>query len=81
MEYFLKGMKLAESVSQSWLVFNCGVYIWNNFLEVFKNPLNDTKLLPELSQSLMKEMCESMKNMLKEIERKQVVDYEKDTKL
>lgn len=67
--YFLKGLKLADSINQTWLVFNGGIYIWNNFLPVFRNPINDNKLLSELT-NLLKEFFEVMKNSLKEIEKK-----------
>lgn len=49
---FSRGIELADSIKQSWLIFNGAIYIWNNFLHIFKNPINDSKLLPDLSQLL-----------------------------
>ncbi len=67
--HFLKGLKLAESIKQTWLVFNGAINIWNSFLPIFRNPINDNKLLPEIT-NLLKEFFEVMKNSLKEIEKK-----------
>jgi hypothetical protein len=78
--YFLKGLKLADSIKQTWLVFNGAIYIWNNFLPIFRNPINDNKMLPEIT-NLLKEFFEIMKNSLKEIEKKQINDYDIDTKI
>lgn len=77
---YLKALKLADSIKQTWLVFNGGIYIWNNFLPIFRNPINDNKLLPEIT-NLLKEFFEIMKNSLKEIEKKQINDYDIDTKI
>lgn len=41
-EFFKKGLKLAESIQQHWLVFNGSIYLWNNCLHVFRNPSNDS---------------------------------------
>lgn len=78
--FFVKGLKLAEYIKQTWLVFNGAIYIWNNFLTVFRNPINDSKLLPEIT-NLLKEFFEVMKNSLKEIEKKSINDYDIDTKI
>ena len=51
-KYFSRGIELAESIKQGWLIFNGAIYIWNNFLHIFKNPTSDSKLLPELGQLL-----------------------------
>ncbi|CAD8135763.1 unnamed protein product [Paramecium octaurelia] len=77
---FVKGLKLADSIKQTWLVFNGAIYIWNNFLTIFRNPINDSKLLPEIT-NLLKEFFEIMKNSLKEIEKKLINDYDIDTKI
>jgi hypothetical protein len=50
-------------------VFNGAIYIWNNFLPIFRNPINDTKVLQEISM-MLKEFFETMRNSLKEIEKK-----------
>lgn len=63
-EYFTKGLEISESIQQHWLVFNGAIYIWNNFLHVFRNPGNDSKLHKNLG-ALMKKFFESMKNSLK----------------
>lgn len=78
-DYYKRALKLAESIQQSWLIFNGAIYIWNNYLPVFRNPTNDPKLLPEIS-SLLKEFFDTMKNSLKELEKKQITDYDIDTK-
>lgn len=77
---FVKGLKLADSIKQTWLVFNGAIYVWNNFLTIFRNPINDSKLLPEIT-NLLKEFFEIMKNSLKEIEKKNINDYDIDTKI
>jgi hypothetical protein len=61
-------------------VFNGAIYIWNNFLHVFRNPINDTKLHKDLC-ALLKKYFESMKKSLKEIESKGIVYYDLDTKI
>jgi hypothetical protein len=73
-------MELAEQTQQSWLIFNGAIYIWNNFLHIFKNPKNDPLLLPELNQ-ILKVFFEAMRNSLKEGEKKQVVSYDLDAKI
>ena len=60
-EYFLKALKLAESIQQSWLIFNGAIYIWNNYLPVFRNPINDSRLMPEIA-GMLKDYFEVMKN-------------------
>ena len=49
-------------------------------MTVFRNPINDSKLLPEIT-NLLKEFFEVMKNSLKEIEKKSINDYDIDTKI
>ena len=65
-EYYEKGLKLAENIQQHWLIFNGAIYIWNNFIHIFRNPINDSKLHSSLNQ-LLKLFFEAMKNSLKEI--------------
>ena len=60
-------------------MFNGAIYIWNNFLHIFRNPINDSKLHPELC-NLLKQFFESLKNSLKDIESKNIVYYDLDTK-
>lgn len=79
-DYYKKALKLAESIQQTWLIFNGAIYVWNNYLPIFRNPTNDPKLLPEIS-TLLKEFFETMKNSLKELEKKQIMDYDIDTKI
>jgi hypothetical protein len=57
----LKALKLAESIQQSWLIFNGAIYIWNNYLPVFRNPINDSRLMPEIA-GMLKDYFEVMKN-------------------
>jgi len=68
-EYFLKGLERADSINQSWLVFNGAIYIWNNFLSIFRNPTSDSKLLDSISL-LLKKFFETMKVSFKELEKK-----------
>lgn len=77
---FGKGLELAESIQQHWLVFNGAIYLWNNFLHVFRNPTNDSKLHKDLC-AILKKFFESMKNSLKEIEAKGIVYYDLDVKI
>lgn len=79
-EFYEKGLKLAESIQQHWLIFNGAIYIWNNFIHIFRNPINDSKLHSSLNQ-LLKKFFEAMKNSLKEIEAKQIIYYDLDTKI
>jgi len=44
--YFLKAAELAKSINQTQLIFNGAIYIWNNYLPVFREKENDFKLLP-----------------------------------
>lgn len=76
----MKGLRLAETVQQSWLIFNGAIYIWNNYLPVFRNPINDSKLLPDISD-MLRSFFEVMKNSFKELEKKQIIDYDRDTKI
>lgn len=73
-------MELSEQSQQSWLIFNGAIYVWNNFVHVFKNPKNDSLLIPELTQ-LLKVFFEAMKNSLKEIEKKQIITFDLDSKI
>jgi hypothetical protein len=50
-----EAVKLAVSVFQHWLVFNCAVQLWNTFLPIFKSPnflqiLNDN-LIPVMTDT------------------------------
>ena len=78
--YLIQGLKHAKSVGQSWLIFNGAIYIWNNYLPVFRNPSNDSKLLPEIL-NLLGEFFEAMKNYNKELEKKYIPDYDLDSKM
>ena len=79
-KYLVQGLKLAKSVGQSWLIFNGAIYIWNNYLPVFRNPSNDSKILPEIL-NLLGEFFEAMKNYNKELEKKYIPDYDLDSKM
>ena len=68
-DYFKKGLDLAESINQSWLIFNGSIYIWNNYLPVFRNPGTDEKLLESIL-GLLKEFFDKMKNSFRELEKK-----------
>lgn len=73
-EHYAKGLKLADLLSQSWMLFNGAIFLWNTYLKFFKNPQNDAKLLPELLP-LLRDYFDIMKKSLKEIESKQITDY------
>jgi len=49
-------------------------------LHLFKDSTNDTQLLPDI-QKLLKEFFEVMKNALKDIENRKIVDYDLDSKV
>jgi hypothetical protein len=49
-------------------------------LPTFRNPINDARLLDEIS-NLLREFFEVMKNSFKELEKKQIIDYDRDTKI
>jgi hypothetical protein len=78
--YYSRGLQLAKSIGQHWLVFNGAIYIWNNFLPIFRNPSNNTRLLPEMGQ-LIKAYFDAMQVSLKELEKRQISDYDIDTKI
>ena len=67
--HFRKGLELADSIQQSWLIFNGAIYIWNNYLPVFRNPGNDEKLLEQIS-TLLKDFFDKMKVSFRELEKK-----------
>lgn len=75
-----RGLEIAESIQQHWLVFNGAIYIWNNFLHIFRNPGNDPKLHKNLI-ALLKSFFEAMRSSLKQIESKGIVYYDLDTKI
>jgi len=62
------------------LIFNGAITIWNQYLHLFKDSTNDTQLLPDI-QKLLKEFFEVMKNALKDIENRKIVDYDLDSKV
>lgn len=76
----IKALALASKVGQNWMIFNGAIYIWNNYLMTFKNPLNDTKLIPEI-RKLLKEYFEAMKDSISDIEKKMMADYDLDSKI
>jgi hypothetical protein len=45
------------------MIFNGAIYIWNNYLITFKNPLNDTKLMPEILK-LLERYFDTMKDSI-----------------
>ena len=79
-ENFIDGLKKAESIQQAWLIFNGAVYIWNNYLPVFRNPANDSRLHPGIFK-LLQQFFEAMKNYTKELEKKYIIDYDLDNKI
>lgn len=56
----VSGLKLADQINQSWLVFKGAIIIWNNYLTLFSNKSNDSKLFPDIHR-LLKEFFEVMK--------------------
>lgn len=56
------------------------VEIWNNYLPVFRNPIHDSNLFEDIP-ILLNEFFEKMKNSFKELEKKQIIDYDRDTKI
>ena len=45
---FIKGLRLAQNIHQTWLIFNGAIIFWNEYLPVFKNPSNDSHLHPAI---------------------------------
>ena len=76
----MKGLKLAESVNQTWLIFNGAINIWNNYLDIFRHPMNDSKLLDRMSD-LLKEFFDVMKNSLKQLEEMNITDFDIESKI
>lgn len=62
------------------MIFNGAIYIWNNYLITFKNPLNDTKLMPEILK-LLERYFDTMKDSIQDIEKKMLSDYDLDSKI
>lgn len=60
-------------------MFNGAIYIWNNYLNYFRDPTVDAKLLDVIAP-LLKKTFDSLGRMVKETEKKNIVDYEKDAK-
>jgi hypothetical protein len=77
---FQKGAELAEKISQNWAVFHGAIILWNCFLPIFKNSLNDSKLLPSIKE-LLRVYFECMRNSIKDIEKQIVADYDLDSKI
>jgi hypothetical protein len=77
---FQSGAELAEKLEQHWVVFDGAVTLWNCYLQVFKNSLNDGKLLNE-TKELLRVFFECMKNSIKDIEKRMVADYDLDSKI
>jgi hypothetical protein len=57
----INGLKLADSINQSWLVFDGAIIVWNSYLNVFCDKSNDSKLFPDIFK-LLKEFFEVMRN-------------------
>ena len=79
MAHYEKALELAISIKQYWLVFNGAINIWNNYLPVFKNSLNDSKLHPNVF-GMLEKYFNALKEAIKEIERRKIVDYELENK-
>lgn len=78
---FLKrSLDYALTAQQNYLIFNGAVCLWNNFIHVFRVTANDTRLRPDLS-ALLKDYFEAMRNALRDIETKGVVNYDLDDKI
>ncbi len=58
-DHIKEACKLANSVSQYWLVFNCCIQLWNTLLQVIKSP-NFTNLCNENCLVVMGEISEAL---------------------
>lgn len=58
-EHIREASKLAVSVNQYWLVFNCTTQLWNTLLQVIKAP-NFTALCNENAIAVMSEISEAL---------------------
>jgi hypothetical protein len=54
--------------------------VWNNYLSIFRNPLNDNKVMPEVV-GMLREYFEVMRGAIREIEKRMVPDYDLDAKI
>ena len=52
--HFKRAARLLEKLQPgfTFLLFNGAIYIWNNYLPIFRNPVNDSRLLPEVADLL-----------------------------
>jgi hypothetical protein len=78
--YLRKNLEYAQNTQQSYLTFNGAICIWNNFLHLFRVNANDSKLRSDVVD-LLKEYFEAMRNLLKEVETKNTIYYDLDTKI
>ena len=77
---FESGAVLAESIAQYWMVFDGAITLWNCYLPIFKNSLNDGALLPEI-KGMLKCFFECMQSSVKDIEKQTLADYDRDSKI
>ena len=80
-KYFSKAHELLKIDQKYWfMLFNGAIFIWNNYLPVFRNPVNDVKLLKEL-KSLLGSYFWLMLEGIKALEKKVNQDYELELKI
>ena len=56
-----EAVRLAVSVSQHWLVFNCAIQLWNVYLPIFKSP-NFLQIVNENVTPVMTDIFEALNN-------------------
>ena len=73
--HFVKGINLSLRAKQMWLIFNGGIFIWNNYMHLLKVTKND-KVLHSGTIEMFEHLFESLKSAIKEVETKKVANYD-----
>ena len=79
-DHFLNGLETAYKIKQKWLIFNAGIILWNNYLPVFKNSINDSKLYHR-TINVLEKYVEILRIAIKEEEKKKLSDYDLEKKI
>jgi len=62
------------------MLFNGAIYIWNNYLPIFRNPVNDSRLLPQVAD-LLGDYFWQMQIAIQIIEGNPTQDYDLEIKI
>ena len=80
-KHFQKAAKLLKKLKgYSFMLFNGAIYIWNNYLPIFRNPVNDSRLLPQVAD-LLGDYFWQMQIAIQIIEGNPTQDYDLEIKI